>query len=307
MDLAIMTEPQVGGTYDEILAVARWAEANNLVSFARSDHYYGWGREPKPDATDAFATLAGLARETTRIELAVLVAPFTFRHPAVVLKNATTIDQMSAGRLALGVGTGWNEEEHVAYGMPFPPWPERFARLEEGLAYLRAAFDDGRFQGTYYHLNASVEPKKTGPLPIIVGGSGPKRTPELAGRYADEYNVFLSDPASISARVQVLRRSAEAAGRDPDAIRVSVMGPIIAHQNRAGYEEILAARAAKRGVSTADQELRWRSAFVPIGTTDQVGETLAEFESAGVSRYYVQFVDLPSADQLDEAFSGIPR
>jgi alkanesulfonate monooxygenase SsuD/methylene tetrahydromethanopterin reductase-like flavin-dependent oxidoreductase (luciferase family) len=307
MDLALMTEPQVGGTYEEILTVARWAEANGLVSFARSDHYYGWGRQPKPDATDAFATLAGLARETSRIELAVLVAPFTFRHPAVVLKNATTIDQMSAGRLALGVGTGWNEEEHVAFGLPFPPWQERFARLEEGLAYLRAAFGGGRFRGSYYHLDASVEPKKTGALPIIVGGSGPKRTPELAGRYADEYNVFVSDPATISARVQVLRRSAEAAGRDPDSIRVSVMGPIVAHQTRDGYEEILAARAAKRGVSTSDQELRWRAVFLPIGTTDQVGETLARFESVGVSRYYVQFVDLPSTEHLDEAFSGIPR
>lgn len=254
MDLAMMTEPQFGGTYDELLAAARWAESHDIVSFARSDHYYGWGREPTPDATDAFATLAGLARDTTSIELAVLVAPFTFRHPAVVIKNATTIDQMSGGRLTLGVGTGWNEEEHTRFGLPFPSWAERFARLEEGLGYLRACLGDGQFNGEFYQLDAQVKPKKTGSLPIIIGGSGPKRTPELAGGYADEFNVFVSDPASIATRVEVVRRSAESAGRDPDAIRISVMGPITARQTRAEYEDLLAERAHQRGVDPVDLE-----------------------------------------------------
>ncbi len=307
MDLALMTEPQFGGTYDELLTAARWAETNGLVSFARSDHYYGWGREPTPDATDAFATLAGMARDTTSIELAVLVAPFTFRHPAVVVKNATTIDQMSGGRLALGVGTGWNEEEHTRLGLPFPPWAERFARLEEGLGYLKASFVGGQFSGDFYQLDAQVQPKKTGPLPIIIGGSGPKRTPELAGRYADEYNVFVSDPVSIAARVEVVRRSAESAGRDPDAIRISVMGPITARQTRSEFKELLAERASQRDIDPADLEARWKAAFVPTGTTDQVAETLAGYESAGVSRYYVQFVNLPSPTDLDVAFEAIPH
>lgn len=302
-----MTEPQVGGTYEDILSAARWAERAGLVAFARSDHYYGWSRAPKAAATDAFATLAGLARETESIELTVLVAPFTFRHPAVVVKNATTIDQMSGGRLALGVGTGWNEEEHLAFGLPFPPWAERFARLEEGLGYLEACFDDGQFQGNYYRLDADVKPKKTGRLPIIIGGSGAKKTPELAGRYADEFNVFVSDPASIEARVQVVRASAERAGRDPNSIRVSVMGPITARATRAEYEAVLSERARARNMEVAALEERWRGAFVPIGTPDQVAETLAAYEAVGVSRYYVQFVDVPDPEVLDEAFAAIPR
>ena len=237
----------------------------------------------------------------------MLVAPFTFRHPAVVVKNATTIDQMSGGRLALGVGTGWNEEEHTAFGLPFPPRAERFARLEEGLGYLQACFGDGKFQGTYYHLDADVEPKKTGRLPIIIGGSGPKKTPELAGRYADEYNVFVSDPASIGARVEIVRASAERAGRDPDSIRVSVMGPITARTTRAEYEAVLDERARHRDMDAAELEERWRKAFVPVGTPEQVAETLAAYEAVGVSRYYVQFVEVPSPTVLDEAFAAIPR
>ncbi len=307
MEFALMTEPQVGGTYEDILSAARWAERSGLVAFARSDHYYGWSRDPKPAATDAFATLAGLARETESIELTVLVAPFTFRHPAVVAKNATTIDEMSGGRLALGVGTGWNEEEHTAFGLPFPPWAERFARLEEGLGYLQACFGEGKFQGTYYHLDADVEPKKTGRLPIIIGGSGPKKTPELAGRYADEYNVFVSDPASIGARVEIVRASAERAGRDPDSIRVSVMGPITARATTAEYHAVLNERSRDRNMDVAELEDRWRKAFVPVGTPEQVAETLAAYAAVGVSRYYVQFVGVPGPAVLDEAFAAIPR
>ncbi len=302
-----MTEPQVGGTYDEILACARWAEGNGLTTFARSDHYYGWGRNPKPDATDAFATLAGLARDTQHIQLAVLVAPFTFRHPAVVAKNATTIDQMSNGRFALGVGTGWNEEEHEAFGLPFPPWGERFSRLEEGLEYLRACFGEGSYDGNYYHLHANVEPKKTGPLPIIVGGSGPKRTPDLAGRFADEYNVFVSDPASIAERVRVLTAAAERAGRDPHEIRVSVMGPILVRETEAEYQQALGEAAAQRSMEPTVLESRWKKAHIPLGTTDQVADQLTAFAASGVTRFYVQFVDLPTTSELEAAFAGLER
>ena len=307
MEFGLMTEPQVGGTYDEILKCAQWAEDNGLTTFARSDHYYGWGRNPKPDATDAFATLAGLARDTQRIQLAVLVAPFTFRHPAVVAKNAATIDQMSNGRFSLGVGTGWNEEEHEAFGLPFPPWAERFGRLEEGLEYLRACFGDGSYDGQYYRLHADVEPKKTGPLPIIVGGSGPKRTPDLAGRFADEYNVFVADPRAITERVRVLATSAEQAGRDPDAIQISVMGPILVRETEAEYQQALHHAAAKRSMEPSELEARWKKAHIPLGTSDQVADQLAGFTAAGVSRFYVQFVDLPSKGELDEAFAGLAR
>ncbi len=141
-----MTEPQIGGTYEQILRAARLAEAEGLHSFARSDHL-AWQRDPAPDATDAFATMGGLARDTDSVRLAVLVTPITFRHPAIIAKNATTIDQMSGGRFDLGVGTGWNDFEHEALGIPFPESAERWARLEDALGYLEVAFaEEG---GTY--------------------------------------------------------------------------------------------------------------------------------------------------------------
>ena len=190
MHFALMTEPQMGGTYDQLLTIARWAEDRGLVSFARSDHYYS-SADPAHDATDAFATLAGLARDTETIRLCVLVSPVTFRHPAVIVKNAVTIDQMSGGRFDLGIGTGWMSEEHEAFGLNLWPMAERFGRFDDALHYVRAALgpQPARHDGTYYQLEADVKPGPTGPLPIIVGGTGKKRTPTLAGRYADEYNA----------------------------------------------------------------------------------------------------------------------
>jgi alkanesulfonate monooxygenase SsuD/methylene tetrahydromethanopterin reductase-like flavin-dependent oxidoreductase (luciferase family) len=218
-----MTEPHLGGTYDQQLEAARWAESAGLVSYARCDHYLS-GRDPSPDATDAFAVLAGLARETSDIRLCVLVTPITFRHPAVIAKNAATIDQMSAGRLDLGVGTGWMELEHAAYGIPFPDWSERWSRFEEALDYLDAAFGEGRaeFEGSHYSLDADVKPKPGG-IRLVIGGSGPTRTPRLAGNRADEYNLFICGPDEARAKISVMR---DAAADRP--VEATVMGPAIA-------------------------------------------------------------------------------
>lgn len=189
-----MTEPHFGGTYQQMLAAAQLAERQGLTSFARCDHYLS-DRDPTPDATDAFAILAGLARDTTTIRLCVLVTPITFRHPAVIAKNAATIDQMSGGRFDLGVGTGWMDYEHQAFGLPFPDSAERWARFEEALDYLAAAFGPGRsrYQGRFYRLDAEVKPKPTD-IRIVIGGSGKSRTPRLAGSRADEYNFFVCPP-----------------------------------------------------------------------------------------------------------------
>ena len=202
-----MTEPQLGGTYDQLLDAARWAEGKGLYGFARSDHYYS-SRQPVPDATDAFATLAGLARDTSRIRLCVLVSPITFRHPAVIAKTAATIDQMSGGRFDLGVGTGWMELEHEAFGLEFPPTSERFERLVESLEYIKAAFSGESFRGVHYRFEGEAGPKPTG-LRLIVGGSGPRRTPTLAGRVAGEYNTFLGLPSDIAPKIAGVRRAAQ--------------------------------------------------------------------------------------------------
>lgn len=292
-----MTEPQLGGTYDELLEIATYAERSGLASFTRSDHYYS-GQDPKPPATDAFATLAGLARETERIKLTVLVSPITFRHPAVIAKNAVTIDQMSGGRLELGVGTGWMDLEHEAYGMPFPPWKERFERLEEALQYLKAAFadDPSHFRGDYYSLDGEIYPKPTSEIPIIVGGSGPVKTPRLAGIYADEYNHFVSTLDELSPKLERVRRAAQSAGRDPDSIKVSMSGPVVVAPDEASYRHVLAKRAADRDVEVDAYEERLAGIGVPMGPPERVGERMAALEKFGVGRYYLQYFHL----DLDE-------
>jgi len=303
VDFALMTEPQLGGTYDEQLAAARWAERAGLVAFARSDHYYS-NREPRPDATDALTVLAGLARETAQIRLCVLVSPITFRHPAVLAKMAVTIDQMSGGRLDLGVGTGWMDLEHDAFGLPFPAWNERFGRLEEALLYLQAAFADGpqSFGGRYYELEADVRPKPIAPIPIIVGGQGPTRTPRLAGAFADEYNHFIADPSDIAPKIARVRQTARRVGRDPDRITMSVMGPVLVGIDQNHYRQKLEAAAAARNEEPEEFERRWASHGIPVGPPARIAETLAGLEEAGVTKFYVQHLDLADLTGLDQTF-----
>ena len=289
MEFAFMTEPQAGGSYDELVALARWAEAQGFDAFVRSDHYMDGTRSA--EATDALTTLAGLARDTSDIKLTVLVAPVAFRHPGNMAKAAATVDQMSGGRLEFGVGTGWMESEHEVFGLHFPSWKERFDRLEEALAYLRAAFgrSDGGFDGEYYELaDVDVLPAPTGPLPLIVGGGGPKRTPTLAGTYGDELNMFSRALDEFVARRDVMRAAATAAGRDPDAITLSLVGYPVVGDDRADYRERLAARAAGRGTDPDELEAFFVERGMLHGTTDEVRSQLADFETAGVSRYYIQ-------------------
>ncbi|MGH8874463.1 MAG: LLM class flavin-dependent oxidoreductase [Acidimicrobiia bacterium] len=299
MDFALMTEPQLGGTYDQLLAAARWADQAGLSTFARSDHYYS-SREPPPDATDAFATLGGLARETDRIRLCVLVSPITFRHPAVIAKTAATIDQMSGGRLDLGVGTGWMDLEHQAFGLPFPPWSERFARLEEALGYLRAAFSSGAasFQGDHYRLDAQVAPRPSG-IRLVVGGQGPRKTPALAGTHADEYNHFIATPDTLAPKVEAMHRAARDAGREPSSVTVSVMGPVLVGRTDAEYRQALGEAAAIRDRSPEELEERWSQAGIPVGTPSRVQQSLAALEEVGVSRFYAQHLDLADISGLD--------
>ena len=298
MKFSLMTEPHLGGTYHQQLDAAQWAESEGLVSFARCDHYLS-GADPTPDATDAFAVLAGLARETSDIRICVLVTPVTFRHPAVIVKNATTIDQMSGGRLDLGVGTGWMDLEHDAFGIPFPDWPERWSRFEEALDYLDAAFGDdpAKFTGTHYSLDADVRPKPTG-IRRIIGGSGGKRTPTLAGNRADEYNFFLCPADTARAKIAVMR---DAAGdRDVEA---TVMGPALVGRDETAYQERLNQAASRRGVSPDDLELRYEDNGYIVGTPKRVADSVAALEEAGVQRIYVQWLDLDDLDAMRETVS----
>lgn len=295
MQLALMTEPQLGGSYQDLLELARWAESNGLVSFSRSDHIY-WDSNPKKEATEAFATLAGLARETSKIRLCVLVTPITYRHPSMIAKTAATIDEMSGGRLDLGVGTGWNDFEHEAFGIDFPDWKARFSRLEEALGYLQAAFGIAEgFVGEHYRLDAEVLPRPVG-IRLIVGGDGKVKTPNLAGRFAQEYNHFAADPTEIGEKIGRVNQSADDAGRPhPQA---SVMGPVLVGRTKVEFRERLQRAAALRGRTPEEHERILRDAHIPAGNAEEVAAKLTEYQRVGVSKWYLQWFDLSDRDGL---------
>ncbi|MGB7860842.1 MAG: LLM class flavin-dependent oxidoreductase [Acidimicrobiia bacterium] len=295
MKFSVMTEPHLGGTYDQQLAAALWCETEGLISFARCDHYLSGG-DPTPAATDALAVLAGLARDTSTIRLCVLVSPITFRHPAVIAKTAATIDQMSRGRLDLGIGTGWMELEHVNLGLPFPDWPERWDRFEDSLDYLEAAFGEGpgQHEGRYYSLNAEVKPKPTG-MRIIIGGSGAKRTPRLAGTRADEYNFFICPPDQARLKIETMQEAAN--GR---VVEATAMGGALVGRTESEFQERLARSAESRGITPNELEERYVNNGFPIGTPDRVAETVGQLEEAGLERLYVQWLDLDDFDGMVE-------
>ena len=303
-----MVEPQVGGSYARLRELAQWAEGIGLDAFARSDHFLDQGRSAP--ATDALTTYGGLAETTDRIQLVVLVTPLTFRHPAVIAKTATTLDEMSGGRFALGVGTGWMQSEHDVFGLDLPPLGDRFDRLFETLSYLRAAFgSDQGFSGEYYQLDPiEVLPRPVN-VPIVVGGGGPKKTPAYAGRFADEYNMFATDAESVRQRLGVMGASAMEAGRSPDAVKVSFAGPVVVAPDEASYRAKLEARGARREQSADEYEAFLVERSIPHGTPDLARQSIATLAELGVSRYYVQeYRDLADVDtdSLETAF-GILR
>ena len=305
MEFGLMVEPQVGGSYVELRDLAQWAEDQGLEAFARSDHFLN--QDDSAPATDALTTYGGLAEATASIQLVVLVTPLTFRHPAVIAKTAATLDEMSGGRFALGVGTGWMLSEHDAFGLDLPPLGERFDRLGETLLYLQAAFSSNEgFDGQYYHLDPiDVLPRPTN-LPVVVGGGGPKKTPTYAGRFADEYNLFVADLTTLNERIGVMRSAAAAAGRNPDAITVSLAGPAVVAPDEEAYRAMLERRGARRDQTAEEYETFLADLNVPRGTPEGARASVEVLESIGVGRYYVQeYRDLASIDTsaLGSAFS----
>ena len=289
MEFAFMTEPQVGGSYARLLELALWAESVGFDAFSRSDHYMDG--QNSASATDALTTLAGLSRDTSTIRLNVLVSPLTFRHPGNLAKSAATIDEISGGRLELGVGTGWMESEHDAFGFDFPSLKDRFSRLEESVAYLRAAFGRaaGGFDGKHYRLaDIDVLPAPTGRLPLIIGGGGPKRTPTIAGKYGDELNMFSKPLDQLVSRRDVMRAAAIGAGRDPDTIKLSLIGFPIIGDDEADYRDRLEARAAATDRDAEAYETFLIGRGMLHGTVDRVRSQFDALRQAGVGRYYIQ-------------------
>jgi F420-dependent oxidoreductase-like protein len=298
VQLRIFTEPQMGATYDDLLAVARRAEETGFDAFFRSDHYLTMGGNGLPGPTDAWVTLAGLARDTQRIRLGTLMTAATFRLPGPLAISVAQVDQMSGGRVELGIGAGWYEEEHTAYGIPFPPLGERFDRYEEQLAVLTGlwgtppgkSFD---FDGQHYPVSGSPalpKPVQAGGIPIIVGGAGKKRTPRLAARYASEFNVPFASVEDNGRLFAGVREACQETGRDPSSMTYSSALVVCVGRNEAE----IARRAAAIGREV--DELRENGV---AGTPAEAVDTLGRYAEAGAERVYLQVLHLADLDHLD--------
>ncbi|MEC3982055.1 LLM class F420-dependent oxidoreductase [Amycolatopsis sp. H20-H5] len=300
MDLRIFTEPQQGASYDDLLRVAKATENAGYDAFFRSDHYLKMGDgDGLPGPTDAWITLAGLARETSRVRLGTLVTAATFRHPSVLAISAAQVDQMSGGRVELGLGAGWYAGEHAAYGLTLPPMKERFDRYAEQLAIITGLWEtpEGEtfsFDGEHYQLvdsPALPKPLQRPRPPVIIGGGGKKRTPELTARYADEFNLPFADIETVIAQFARVDAAAEAAGRDPKEIIRSVALVVAVGRDDAEVTK----RAEKIGRDP--QELR---ATGLAGTPAEVVQRIGEWrEKTGITRLYLQLLDLSDLDQID--------
>jgi alkanesulfonate monooxygenase SsuD/methylene tetrahydromethanopterin reductase-like flavin-dependent oxidoreductase (luciferase family) len=287
-----MTEPQQGLSYEEILAAATAAEASGLEAFFRSDHYTMAGETPLP-STDCWTTLAGLARDTRTIGLGSLVSPVTFRIPGSFAKVAATVDEMSGGRVEVGVGAGWNEPEHAQLGIPFPEVSERVDMMEEGLRILHGLWDepDGwSSDGPRWPVReASFRPKTRRPR-LIVGGTGKPRSLRIGARYADEYNTSSSGPDACREIGARLDEACRAIDRDPASITRSAMVGVLIAESEADLRDRVREQLGAFGPDLDETE-RWlaerRSRWV-MGTRDEALERVHEFERAGVERVMLQ-------------------
>ncbi len=310
MRYALMIEPQQGCTYADQLAIARRAEAAGFEALFRSDHYDSFPGESGRPTTDAWTVVAGLARETERIRLGVLVSPVTFRHPGTLAKIVATVDEMSGGRVDLGLGAGWNEEEHAHHGLPFPPIEVRAEMLEEQLAVLRGLWqepDGWSFAGRHYSVPGSMfrpRPVQRPAPPVIVGGEGSPRSMRIAVRFADEFNVTSSSPERVADRFAKLDETARTAGRDPSTLLHSAMVGVLVGRDAAEVER--RSRVVLEQFGLAEEGLAWFDTRRPrwvLGTPEKARAAVERFAAAGAERLMLQdFLpwDLDMIDLLGE-------
>ncbi len=298
MRLRLLVEPQQGASYDDVLRFAVEAERLGFDGLFSSDHYLATGTMPSPlPPCDAWTTMAGLARDTTRIKLGTLVTPITFRRPGQLAIMARQVDAMSGGRVTLGLGAGWYEPEHEAYGLPFPDTATRFRKLEEQLQIVRGIWETPAgetftFKGR--HVTLKDVPGYRGPQPgcrpsILIGGSGQRTTPRLAAGYADEYNVPVRSLDVTRAQFERARQACGRLGRDPGSLVLSAAQTLCVGESAAE----LGRRAGRLGRSVEDL-----TAAGLAGTVDQVIEKIGAFAGVGATRLYLQCLDLTDVEQL---------
>lgn len=298
MQMRIFTEPQQGASYEQLLAVARAAQDGGFDGFFRSDHFVAMGDTPGlPGPTDSWVTLGALARETSRIRLGTLVTSATFRLPGVLAVQVAQVDAMSGGRIELGLGAGWFDDEHAAYGIPFPAPGERFDRLEEQLEIITGLWSTPpgqRFSYVGKHYTLTDSPALPKPVqhprpPIIIGGQGRRRTPAIAARFADEFNRAFDSLDNTSAQFDRVRAACADAGRDPGSLVYSAAQVVCCGRTEADVRR----RADAIGRDVA--ELR---AHGLAGSPGEVTDGIGRFAEIGVSRLYLQVLDLDDLDHV---------
>lgn len=296
MDLRIFTEPQQGASYDTLLTVAKATEDLGFDAFFRSDHYVPMGNaDGLPGPTDAWITLAGLARETERIRLGTLMTAGTFRLPGVLAIQVAQVDQMSGGRVELGLGAGWFEEEHRAYGIPFPK--EKFARLEEQLAIVTGLWgtevgQEFSYDGAFYQLEKSPALPKPAQakVPMLIGGHGARRTPRLAARYADEFNIPFASLEDSERQFGRVRAAAQEAGRRGEDLVYSTA--LVACVGKTDAE-------VARRASAIGREVDELKANGLAGSPAEVVDKIGRYAAIGASRVYLQILDLDDLEHLE--------
>ena len=301
MDFRIFVEPQQGTTYERLCTLASHAESLGFNGFFTSDHYLRMGNsDGLPGPTDAWTTLAGLTRDTTTIRLGTLVTPITFRHLGSLAISVSQIDQMSGGRVELGLGAGWYEEEHKAQGLPFPNIGTRFDILEESLEVLNAIWnlEEGElfnYEGTTVRFENSMglpKPKQEKGLPIIMGGIGKRRTPALVAKYASEYNTPFVSPADFGSLVSVVKDACVILGRDPESLIYSCAQVFCCGENEATFSK------GASVIGRKGDELRLNGL---AGTPDEITNRIEGFRQQGCERFYLQILDDCDLEHLDLA------
>lgn len=307
MRVCLMIEGQESVTWEDWLALAKACEESPIDALFRSDHYLSVMGRTDRGSLDALATLAGLAAVTSDLRLGTLVSPATFRHPSVLAKNAVTADHISGGgRIELGMGAGWLEAEHAAYGFPFPPTGDRFQMLEEQIEIVRRQWDEGTldFEGGHYRIKGlDALPKPLSPPNLIVGGRARPRSLRLASRWADEYNLVMMDASECAEAAPKIRAAWDDAGRPQPVISLMTGG--VVGSDPVDLLERAHAVAEIRGEDATDPEayVEQLPAHWLVGTVAEVGEKVAELEGAGVERLMLQYLphrDLDGVDYIAE-------
>jgi F420-dependent oxidoreductase-like protein len=294
MRICLMIEGQEGVTWEQWVALAETCEAHGIEALFRSDHYLSVMGRHERGSLDAWATLAGLAARTSTLRLGTMVSPATFRHPSVLAKMVTTVDHISGGRVELGLGAGWHQEEHTAYGFDLPPLPERMGRLAEQLEVVNLEWGEGPvdFHGEYFQLeDLDAQPKPVQrPRPnLILGGGGGPRAAALAARWVDEYNTTFATVEDCRERRQRLASAWDAAGRDADTLTFSMMTGCVVARDRAELRERVVRLQERTGRGgDPDQMIDSPPAHQFLGTVEQVVERLRAYEAAGLQRVMLQ-------------------